>query len=398
MSAGNVCAVLAKQDIIVDDDTAPTLEERIDLLARSIYYVKAAQQSRLLGRMQFTSMSDYVSGDGLSKLQHDKIVADEQRNLWNKLNTMQNPTPNDPESENEKGILLKRLSQNLIQVSDLYNIAKEQKCWDRCLSIIQCIKSDTPKIQNEIQYSWVNIFVIAFHDVMNQITQTTADGVNNPERNPFMEHMLVKDYLSHHVVETGASLWIQNDVHIAINVQFLFAMIELANYYTLAVSPSADRPEFETQDLYSRVWSCDLLLRMNIPMSDLLEVYKHFLMNVNGPEIEEAKSRYERWVPALKEHVLSQAGARYTTDEHVQLSFAKFINNIVNMCDKESVVSIMQKNSDVSDEFLHDLLGAMDTYLRDEKYEDFRRIRREKLTQFMKHLRQYTASSPVKSW
>ena len=113
MEAGNVCAVLAKEQVI--DNNYPLLEERIKYLTEAIYYVKAAQQNRLLsGHLSLSNMVDYVSGEGLSSLQRDYLVAVEQKHLLEKLEKTQGNDRAIWDSNNDRVTTLQQLMKNLI--------------------------------------------------------------------------------------------------------------------------------------------------------------------------------------------------------------------------------------------------------------------------------------------
>ena len=338
-----------------------------------------------------SSLPDYVSGDGQAKLDGDLIVAEEQRNLLNKISN----TPTSTQDEHlEKQQLTKKLSRNLIQVTELYNIAKENKCWDRCLCIIQTRPNATPQLLEQIKYCWNNIFFICYKYVMENTTTTTPNGAGNSGRNPFSEHRLIRTTLEHHIVKTGKALQQQNDQSIAIRKTFLASMIELACYYTMAVDQ--DSRNGSQRDLFERLFTSDLLINVGISHRDIFNIYDECLSSRgNSIEMNHAIELYEKWVPQLKGfHPFSMT--EYSIDTHVKDSFQKFVK--VHVCDvyeREGAQSVIAKFGDsINVNFIQELISKINEHLTEFEYLEYKENTIKILHEFMGRLNRMQAESP----
>ena len=339
-----------------------------------------------------SSLPDYVSGDGQAKLDGDLIVAEEQRNLLNKISN----TPTSTQDEHlEKQQLTKKLSRNLIQVTELYNIAKENKCWDRCLCIIQTRPNATPQLLEQIKYCWNNIFFICYKYVMENTTTTTPNGAGNSGRNPFSEHRLIRTTLEHHIVKTGKALQQQNDQSIAIRKTFLASMIELACYYTMAVDQ--DRPNLNLQELFERLFTSDLLINIGISHRDIFNIYDERLSSRGNSslEMENAMTIYQKWIPQLS-RFHPERMTEYSIDTHVKDSFKKFVT--VHVCDvyeREGAQSVIAKFGDsINVNFIRDLIDTINRYLTRPCDVRYNPNTIKILHEFMERLNRMQAESP----
>ena len=339
-----------------------------------------------------SSLPDYVSGDGQAKLDGDLIVAEEQRNLLNKISN----TPTSTQDEHlEKQQLTKKLSRNLIQVTELYNIAKGNKCWDRCLCIIQTRPNATPQLLEQIKYCWNNIFFICYKYVMENTTTTTPNGAGNSGRNPFSEHRLIRTTLEHHIVKTGKALQQQNDQSIAIRKTFLASMIELACYYTMAVDQ--DRPNLNLQELFERLFTSDLLINIGISHRDIFNIYDERLSSRGNSslEMENAMTIYQKWIPQLS-RFHPERMTEYSIDTHVKDSFKKFVT--VHVCDvyeREGAQSVIAKFGDsINVNFIRDLIDTINRYLTRPCDVRYNPNTIKILHEFMERLNRMQAESP----
>jgi hypothetical protein len=258
------------------------------------------------------------------------IVAEEQQNLVTKMLHLAGRT-------DEIHGKIRELQRNLLKVDPLYEIAKKYKLWDRCLHILQSSSADTPRVQREIRKAWNNIFNSAMKRCYDHTNRTTADGRQNPTQNPFMEWIEIRKGLEIGVIETAKALWQQNELHLAVRTsngsggRYLFAMLEVAVYFTVNSDSQNDCVGWDDPQRNERYWASSMLLHAGVPLREALDVYTDFL--INETMLVETFDVYAKWTTAFHDNGRSIPPPQSWQD-HMRMSFLTYLDHVIKEVNK----------------------------------------------------------------